>query len=85
MRIIECAEYLDTLLANPALRAQMGTKSLEIVAKHDRLQVLDKWEALYLRLSREFAEAKRHKLWFFYPPQRRLKSRAIRRSISQRS
>jgi len=81
----ECAHYLDKLLANGALRRQMGIKSLEIVSEHDRVQVLDTWEALYHQLSSEFAEARQRKLWFFYPPQRRLNSRARRRSISQRS
>jgi len=58
----ELASYLDTLLADPALRAQMGAKSLEIIAKHDRTQVLDQWESLYHRLANEFVEAKERKL-----------------------
>ncbi len=58
----ELASYLDTLLTDPALRAQMGVKSLEIIAKHDRTQVLDRWEALYRRLANEFVEAKERKL-----------------------
>ena len=58
----ELASYLDTLLTDPALRAQMGKKSLEIIAKHDRTQVLDQWEALYRRLANEFVEAKERKL-----------------------
>ncbi|HAT44382.1 MAG TPA: hypothetical protein DCS90_04695, partial [Ktedonobacter sp.] len=44
------------------LRAQMSQKSLEIIAKHDRMQVLDKWESLYRRLSDEFIEAKQRKV-----------------------
>ena len=58
----ELASYLDTLLTDPALRAQMGVKSLEIIAKHDRTQVLDQWESLYRRLANEFVEAKERKL-----------------------
>ena len=58
----ELASYLDKLLADAALRARMGEKSLEIIARHDRVQVLDQWEALYFRLSNEFAEAKERKL-----------------------
>lgn len=58
----ELASYLDTLLTDPALRAQMGVKSLEIIAKHNRTQVLDRWEALYRRLANEFVEAKERKL-----------------------
>jgi phosphatidylinositol alpha 1,6-mannosyltransferase len=58
----ELAGYLDTLLTDPALRTQMGAKSLEIIAKHDRVKVLDQWEALYHRLAYEFIEAKELKL-----------------------
>ena len=58
----ELAGYIDKLLGDPAPRAQMGQKSLEIIAKHDRTQILDQWEALYRRLSIEFIEAKERKL-----------------------
>ena len=58
----ELASYLDTLLADAPLRARMGQKSLEIIAKHDRAQVLDQWESLYRRLSDEFVEAKQRRL-----------------------
>jgi len=58
----ELASYLDKLLDDAPLRAQMSQKSLEIIAKHDRLQVLDKWESLYRRLSDEFIEAKQRKV-----------------------
>ncbi len=58
----ELASYLDKLLADAALRVKMGEKSLEIIARHDRVQVLDQWEALYRRLSDEFIEAKQRKL-----------------------
>jgi len=58
----EMAQYLDTLVRDAALRKQMGTKSLEIIARHDRTLVLDQWEALYRRLSNEFVEAKDRKL-----------------------
>jgi phosphatidylinositol alpha 1,6-mannosyltransferase len=54
----EMARYLDRLVDDAALRGQMGAKSLEIVAAHDRRQVLTQWEALYRRLSLEFIEAK---------------------------
>ena len=58
----ELASYIDKLLADAALRKQMGQKSLEIIAQHDRIKVLDQWEALYHRLSNEFIEAKQRKL-----------------------
>jgi 1,2-diacylglycerol 3-alpha-glucosyltransferase len=58
----EMARYLDTLVEDAALRKQMGAKSLEIIAKHDRNVVLDQWEALYRRLSNEFIEARERKL-----------------------
>ena len=58
----EMAQYLDTLVRDAALRKQMGAKSLEIIARHDRTLVLDQWEALYRRLSNEFVEAKDRKL-----------------------
>ena len=58
----EMASYIDKLLGEPTLRKEMGQKSLEIISHHDRTQVLDKWEALYWRLSNEFVEAKERKL-----------------------
>ena len=58
----EMAQYLDMLVTDQELRRQMGSNSLEIIAKHDRTQILDQWEALYFRLSNEFAEAKERKL-----------------------
>jgi phosphatidylinositol alpha 1,6-mannosyltransferase len=58
----EMAHYLDVLVMDKELRKQMGSKSLEIITKHDRTQVLDQWEALYLRLSNEFVEAKERRL-----------------------
>ena len=58
----EMAQYLDVLVTDQELRRQMGSNSLEIIARHDRTQVLDQWEALYFRLSNEFAEAKERKL-----------------------
>ena len=58
----ELASYIDKLLADPALRTQMGQKSLEIIAKHERSRILDQWESLYRRLSIEFIEAKERKL-----------------------
>jgi len=58
----EMAHYLDVLVMDKELRRQMGSKSLEIITKHDRTQILDQWEALYLRLSNEFVEAKERKL-----------------------
>ncbi len=54
----ELARDLDLLLADAAMRARMGAESLKIIAKHDRVHVLDQWEALYYRLSLEFVEAK---------------------------
>ncbi len=57
----ELARYIDKLIGNSALRKQMGQKSLEIIGKHDRVHVLDQWEALYRRLASEFIEAKQRK------------------------
>jgi glycosyltransferase involved in cell wall biosynthesis len=54
----ELAHYLDIMLNDAELRARMGAESLQIIAKHDRLEVLDQWEELYRRLSIEFKEAK---------------------------
>jgi glycosyltransferase involved in cell wall biosynthesis len=58
----EMAHYLDVLVGDKGLRKQMGAKSLEIITRHDRTQILDQWEALYLRLSKEFVEAKERRL-----------------------
>src|SRR6266704_2144656 len=58
----EMARYIDKLLADPALRTQMGQKSLEIIAKHELSKILYQWEYLYRRLSIEFIEAKERKL-----------------------
>ena len=58
----ELAQYLDVLVTDIELRRQMGLQSLEIIARHDRTQILDQWEALYRRLSNEFVEAKERKL-----------------------
>lgn len=52
------AHYMDILVADPDLRRRMGNESLKIIAKHDRMQVLDEWEEIYHRLSLEFIEAK---------------------------
>src|SRR3989440_2600526 len=57
----ELASYLDKLLGNAPLRAQMSQKSLAIIARHDRIQVLNQWESLYRRISDEFIEAKQRK------------------------
>jgi phosphatidylinositol alpha 1,6-mannosyltransferase len=54
----ELAFYLDLMLGHAQLRARMGAESLKIIAKHDRVGILDQWEALYYRLSKEFLEAK---------------------------
>jgi glycosyltransferase involved in cell wall biosynthesis len=54
----ELTRYLDILLAEPALRAQMGAKSLQIIAEHDIERILDQWETLYEQLANEFADAK---------------------------
>nr|BBH93852.1 glycosyl transferase [Thermogemmatispora argillosa] len=54
----ELARAIDYLLEHPELRRQMGAKSLEIIAQHDRERVLDQWEALYQRLASEFAVAR---------------------------
>jgi len=57
----ELAYQIDTILAEGEMRARMGSKSLKIIAPHDRIQVLDQWETLYRRLSTEFIEAKLRK------------------------
>ncbi len=54
----ELAYYLDLLMSNGELRKSMGTESLKIIAKHDRLKILKQWEELYHRLDQEFTEAK---------------------------
>lgn len=54
----EMAGYLDRLASDVDLRQKMGQKSLEIIAAHDRMKVLEEWESLYRRLSNEFIEAK---------------------------
>ena len=54
----DMAYYMDMLLEDAELRARMGAESLKIIAKHDRIQVLDQWEEIYHRLSLEFLEAK---------------------------
>ncbi|HEY4389307.1 MAG TPA: glycosyltransferase [Ktedonobacteraceae bacterium] len=55
------ASAIDQLLSNASMRAQMGQESLQIIAQHNRIRVLEEWEALYNRLSIEFREAKLRK------------------------
>ncbi len=57
----ELAHYLDQLLSDEELRARMGAQSLNIIAAHDRVKVLDQWELLYRRLAAEFRELKEHR------------------------
>lgn len=52
----ELAHYLDVLTGDEELRQKMGAKSLDIIATHDRLQILNQWEEVYRRLSIEFRE-----------------------------
>ena len=54
----EMAACLDRLLADAQARQNMGARSLEIIAAHDRVKVLEEWETLYRRLSNEFIEAR---------------------------
>jgi phosphatidylinositol alpha 1,6-mannosyltransferase len=54
----EMAHYIDMLVEDEDMRARMGEESLQIIAKHDRSQVLTEWENLYRRLAIEFKEAK---------------------------
>lgn len=54
----EMAGYLDRLVRDADLRAKMGARSLEVIAEHDRVKVLEEWETLYRRLSNEFIEAR---------------------------
>lgn len=58
----ELANYIDKLLGDHVQRTQMGQKSLEIIARHERSKILDQWESLYRRLSIEFIEAKERRL-----------------------
>jgi phosphatidylinositol alpha 1,6-mannosyltransferase len=81
----ELASQVDILLGDAPLRAHMGARSLQIIAKHDRVHVLDLWEALYHRLSNEFIEAKQLKLRrkreqkrFGYTPQTTHRPRLVR-------
>ncbi len=60
----ELARLLDKMLADPVLCRQMGEKSLEIIALHDRRIVIEQWESLYRRLSNEFIEARQRKLQY---------------------
>ncbi len=57
----DMAGALDRLLRDDHLRKRLGAKSLELIAPHDRMRILDEWEALYQRLIQEFAEAKERK------------------------
>ena len=54
----ELASKIDLLLADAPLRAEMGAKGLQIIAAHDRMKILDRWEEIYRRLSIEFKENK---------------------------
>jgi glycosyltransferase involved in cell wall biosynthesis len=47
------AACLDRVLTDAALRACMGARSLKAIARHDRADVLERWEALYARLAAE--------------------------------
>lgn len=58
----ELAHDVDLLVGDADLRARMGAESLKIIAKHDRVQVLDQWEEIYRRLSLEFLEAKERRM-----------------------
>jgi glycosyltransferase involved in cell wall biosynthesis len=52
----DMAGYFERLLQNEHLRKCMGAVSLEIIALHDHLLILDEWEALYQRLVKEFVD-----------------------------
>lgn len=54
----ELASKIDLLLNDAPLRAEMGAKGLKIIAGHDRVKILDRWEEIYRRLSIEFKENK---------------------------
>ncbi|HEV2662037.1 MAG TPA: glycosyltransferase, partial [Ktedonobacteraceae bacterium] len=66
----EMAHYIDILVDDADMRARMGEESLQIITKHNRLQVLTEWEELYRRMAIEFKEAK----------ERRTKLRLARKS-----
>ncbi len=54
----ELAHAIDQLVTNEEMRSQMGKESLKIIAKHDRIKVLEEWEGLYQRLASEFRDQK---------------------------
>lgn len=58
----EMACFLDRLVSDAPVRQRMGARSLEIIAAHDRIRVLEEWETLYRRLSNEFSEARERRL-----------------------
>ncbi|GLV55299.1 glycosyl transferase [Dictyobacter sp. S3.2.2.5] len=55
----EMAAYMDRILQDHNLQQSMGSESLNIIAAHDKDNVLDQWEELYTRLATEFAETQR--------------------------
>lgn len=57
----EMARYLQMLVSDEPLRQQMSRQSLVAIAPHDRVRVLEEWEMLYSRLSKEFIDAKEHR------------------------
>lgn len=57
----ELASRLDELVLDSALRKHMGTESLKIIARHDRVKVLEQWEEIYRRLAIEFQEKRDHR------------------------
>ncbi|MEO7019580.1 MAG: glycosyltransferase [Ktedonobacteraceae bacterium] len=54
----EMARYLDLLVNDAQLCQRMSVQSLEIIAPHNRVKILEEWETLYRRLSNEFIDAK---------------------------
>jgi phosphatidylinositol alpha 1,6-mannosyltransferase len=54
----ELAQKIDLLLNDRDRRTRMGEQSLKIIAKHDRVKVLEQWEETYHQIAVEFKESK---------------------------
>jgi glycosyltransferase involved in cell wall biosynthesis len=54
----ELAQKIDLLLNDRDRRTRMGEQSLKIIAKHDRIKVLEQWEETYHQIAVEFKENK---------------------------
>jgi glycosyltransferase involved in cell wall biosynthesis len=78
----DLADKLLILLRNPELRQTMGQRSLEIIAAHDREQVLRQWEQLYEHVTHQYQqEVEREHSW----QRRRLSALLARRQHRYRN